>query len=256
MRKRTNVVLALGLALTVSGWGWSGESYEEIVDQSHPLRSGGTISLENVNGDVSIEAWEREEVHLYAVKRASSQDLLDRIEVTVNVSANGLSIDTEYPSTRGSDTHEPRFTEVEYTLTVPRGAVLDEIELVNGNLVVLGVEGGVTAETVNGNIVVRDCSGSAALETVNGAIEAYIDRLDFNDELELESVNGRLDLYLASYVSAEIRADSVHGSLGNDFGFEVRKGKFVGSDFSGSIGGGGARVSLETVNGSIRVHTL
>ena len=37
-------------------------------------------------------------------------------------------------------------------------------------------------------------------------------------------------------------------------GFEVRKGKYVGASMSGTIGGGGTTVELETVNGAIAVH--
>ena len=45
---------------------------------------------------------------------------------------------------------------VEYTLTVPRWAVIDDVELVNGSLMITGVQGGIDADTVNGNIVVRE----------------------------------------------------------------------------------------------------
>ncbi len=52
---------------------------------------------------------------------------------------------------------------VEYTLTVPRSAVISDVDLVNGNLMVEGVEGGVEADTVNGNMVVRNSAGDFAL---------------------------------------------------------------------------------------------
>lgn len=254
MRMKANCSVLLSIVLVAAGWAAAGSGYEEFVDQSYPLAAGGSVALENVNGDVSIEIWERNEVRVYAVKSASSPELLDELEVKVEADQHRVEIDTRYPSMRGYD-HGQRFTKVEYTLTVPRTAMLDEIELVNGNLTVVGVEGGIDAETVNGNIMVRDCAGSANLATVNGGIEAHVDRLSFDNKMDLEAVNGRLDLYLASSLSADLRADSVNGSLKNDFGIEVRKGKYVGSDFHGSIGGGGAKVSLETVNGSINVHS-
>jgi DUF4097 and DUF4098 domain-containing protein YvlB len=253
MRMKTNCAVMMSLVFVTAGWVAAGAGYEEIVDQSYALAAGGSVALENVNGDVSIEVWERSEVRVYAVKSASSPELLDELEVRVDAGKNQVRIDTHYPSMRGSD-HEHRFTKVEYTVTVPRTALLDEIELVNGNLTVVGVEGGIDAATVNGNILVRDCAGSASLGTVNGGIEAHIDRLSFDNTLDLEAVNGRLDLYLASSIGADLRADTVNGSLKNDFGIDVRKGKYVGSDFHGSVGGGGASVSLETVNGSINVH--
>ncbi len=143
---------------------------------------------------------------------------------------------------------------VEYTLTVPRGAAVDDVDLVNGNLMVVGVEGGVDAETVNGNIVVREGAGGASLSTVNGAIELYVGNGGSTESIEMESVNGSLDLYLSPSAGADIRAETVNGRIANEFGIEVRKGKYVGSSLKGAVGHGGSRVDLDTVNGSINVH--
>ncbi len=254
MRSKMTGPVVLSCVVMCAGWALAGAGYEEVFEQSYALSAGGAVSLENINGDVSIEGWERDEVEIHAVKSASSPELLSGLEIQVNAGANEVRIDTRYPKTRGSDSREGSFTKVEYTLMVPRTAKLDGVDLVNGNLTVVGVEGGLEAETVNGNISIRECAGSAELNTVNGTIEAYIDRLAHGDSLELESVNGRLDLYLAGSVGADLRAESVNGRLHNDLGINVRKGKYVGSDFHGSVGGGGAEVSLETVNGSITVH--
>jgi DUF4097 and DUF4098 domain-containing protein YvlB len=236
--------------------------YESTVDETYALAPGGSVSLDNVNGDVTIEVWDRDEVRVYAVKSASSQELLDGLEVEIDASSNAIRIDTDYPSSRGTrdgwrdnEERERRHMKVEYTLTVPRSAVVDDVDLVNGNLLIAGVEGGVDADTVNGNIVVRDGAGEASLSTVNGGIELYLGTLGTSERVDLETVNGSIDLYLAPSVGADLRAESVNGSLSNDLGIPVSKGKYVGSSFSGSSGGGGARVDLETVNGSIEVHS-
>jgi len=262
-RVRFTTVLSCALLLA-AGWVVGFEGYQETIDKRYPLSAGGTVSLENVNGDVTIEVWENSEVWVRAVKSASSPELLERLKVDIDASSSAVRIDTEYPSTRRSkdEAHEHAkrepgsFSKVEYTLTIPRTAVVDEMELVNGNLMIIGVEGGVEAETVNGNIIVRGGAGDASLSTVNGGIELYADRLSYGESIDLETVNGTLDLYLAASAGAEISAESVNGTLRNDFGIEVHKGKYVGSDLKGSVGGGGARVSLETVNGSITVHSF
>lgn len=254
MGMKSKCAAILSLMLAAAGWATAGSGYEETVEQSYPLDAGGVVALENVNGDVSIEVWERAEVLIYAVKRASSQELLDGLEIKVDADRNAVQIDTRYPSMRQSDHEGDSFMKVEYTLTVPRTARLDDVNLVNGNLRVVGIEGGMSVETVNGDIDVRDFAGDAEIGTVNGTIEARVDRLDGGGRFHMESVNGRLDLYLASSVGADLEAESLNGQLTNDFGIEVHKGKYVGSDFRGSIGGGGARVELETVNGSINVH--
>ncbi len=264
MKEVRLTAVVLCALLLAAGWVAGFEGYQETIDKRFPLSAGGTVSLENVNGDVTIEVWENSEVWVQAVKSASSQELLDGLEVEIDASSSAVRIDTKYPSTRRSKhaarDHEKRergsFTKVEYTLTIPRTAIVDEVDLVNGNLMIVGVEGGVEAETVNGNIVVREGAGDASLSTVNGDIELHADRFGYGESIDLESVNGALDLYLAASAGAEIRAESLNGRLRNDFGIEVRKGKYVGSDLTGSVGGGGARVNLETVNGSITVHSF
>lgn len=257
--KAAIVFLVLVIA---AAWGFSYERYEATVDQSFALSPGGSVSLENINGDVTIEVWDRDEVRVHAVKTASSPELLDLLKVEIDATSDAVRIETDYPSSRDlrdeghdHDARERRHMKVEYTLTVPRFAVIDDVDLVNGNLLVVGVQGGAEAETVNGNIVIRESEGAMALATVNGGIELYLDRLAASEQAELETVNGSIDLYLGSSIGADIRAESVNGTLSNDLGMAVSKGKYVGSSFKGSVGGGGARVDLETVNGSIKVHS-
>lgn len=257
--KAAIIFLAL---LIAAAWGFTYETFESVFDETFVLSPGGTVSLDNINGDATIEVWDRDEVRVHAVKTASSQDLLEALKVEIAAQPASVRIDTEYPSSKrfrdeasDHDSHERRHMKVEYTLTVPRSAVIDEVELVNGNLLVAGVQGGIDASTVNGNIVVRDAAGEASLSTVNGGIEIYVDQLGGSDEVELETVNGSIDLYLASSVSADLRAETVNGALANELGIEVIKGKYVGSSFKGSVGGGGSLVELETVNGSIEVHS-
>ncbi|MEJ2582605.1 MAG: hypothetical protein P8127_13365, partial [Acidobacteriota bacterium] len=189
MRLKSKLAIVMSLVMAAVGLAAAGSEFEEIVDQSFPLAESGVVALENVNGDVSIEVWDSAEVRIFAVKKASSQELLDGLEIKVDADGSSVRIDTEYPSMRDYDHETDTFMRVEYTLTIPKTARLDDVDLVNGNLKVVGVEGGVSVGTVNGDIDVRDCAGDAELDTVNGTIEAYINRLDLGGELEMESVN-------------------------------------------------------------------
>jgi len=262
MKTSEKAALLFLAVLFAAAWGFGYSDYEDIFDATYPLNAGGTVSLENINGDVTIEVWDSPEVRVQAVKTASSQDLLDGLKIDVESDGSSLRIDTIYPSNRRRTedrhdhlkTEERRHMKVEYTLTIPRGAAVDDVDLVNGNLIVVGVEGGVDAETVNGNIVVREGAGGASLSTVNGTIELYVGNGGSTESIEMESVNGSLDLYLSPSVGADIRAETVNGRIANEFGIEVRKGKYVGSSLKGAVGHGGSRVDLDTVNGSINVH--
>ena len=172
MDSKTRLTVIVGVVLAAAGWAVAGGDYEETFDQYYQLAAGGRVALENVNGDVSVEVWERDEVRVYAVKSASSPELLDGLKIKVDAGAGGVDIDTEYPSNRHHNSKGGSSMKVEYTLTVPRTARLDDVDLGNGDLSVVGVEGGVAAATVNGNIVVRNCAGDTELGTVNGTIHA------------------------------------------------------------------------------------
>jgi DUF4097 and DUF4098 domain-containing protein YvlB len=262
MKRADKIVIFMVAILCAAGWTTAYERYEEMIDETVALSPNGEVSLDNINGDVTVEVWDSAEVRIQAVKEASSQDLLDGLRVEIDADGDSVRIDTDYPSNKRSrdydhdhDRGERRHMKVEYTLTVPRTARLNGVDLVNGNLMIVGVEGGIEAETVNGSIVVREAAGDASLATVNGGIELYLDRLGSGEDVDLETVNGSIDLYLASSAGADIKAETVNGRLTNDLGIDVKKGKYVGASFAGSVGGGGSKVDLETVNGKITVHS-
>ena len=214
--------------------------------QSFPLSAGGSFSLENINGSATIEGYDGQEVVVEATKEGRSGQDLDDLKINIEATANRVAVETEYPRRRNSS------GSVEYRVKVPRGTRLEGVELVNGDLTISGIEGPVECATVNGSIKVSDGTSDATIETVNGSIEASFHRLDANQRLQIESVNGKIDVRIPSGASADVSAETVNGRISNDFGVAVEKGEFIGSSMEGRIGSGGTRIQLETVNG--RIH--
>ena len=65
--------------------------------QTYPFSANGRISLENINGDVRVAAWDRNEVMVHAVKRAYRQERLDEVTIDIDATADSLRIKSEYP---------------------------------------------------------------------------------------------------------------------------------------------------------------
>lgn len=231
----------------------SGKLSEEF-HQVYPLSAEGRIELENINGPVHITGWDRNEVKVDAIKRAWSKERLNDAKIEISSHPDSLSIRTEYPShdnTFWNDRHDNPAS-VEYTLTVPRRARLDEIKLVNGSLDIHDVAGEVHASCVNGRLQARDLEGRTDLDTVNGELDASMSRVP-SSSLELSAVNGTLRLTLPSDAKAELDASTVSGGISNDFGLTVSRHQFVGQSLHGELGGGGTRVKLSNVNGRIEI---
>ena len=222
------------------------------ISETYALSSGGSISVENVNGDVEIEAWDSREVSLSYTIRGDDQDDLDKIKVKISSDPDYLRIETVHTSSRGWWGNNNRGS-VDYRLRVPRDADLRGIDTVNGDVEIAGISGAVNAETVNGSLRVDGLMADARLSTVNGSIEAFFHRFERDQRVSIESVNGRLEVFLPRDADVEIRAETVNGSLRNDFGLAVDKG-FVGKDLRGRLGDGNARLTLDTVNGGISIR--
>jgi DUF4097 and DUF4098 domain-containing protein YvlB len=230
----------------------------EEFHNTYPLAAQGRIQIENINGPVHISAWDRNEVKVDAVKSARSQERLDHAKIDIRADQNNLSIRTDYPDhdrtfNFGSDDEHGNPASVEYTITVPRQARLDEIKLINGRLDVQDVAGEINASCINGRIEARNLQGPVKLNTVNGELDASIDQLPAS-ELKLSSVNGRLRVTLPSDVRAELKASTVSGNISDDFGLAVTRHQFVGRSLHGQLGSGGTLVKLSNVNGAIEIR--
>jgi len=227
----------------------------EEFHQTYALTADGRVELDNINGDVRISSWDRNEVKVDAVKYADTKERLDEAKIEIDSRNDSISIRTKYPDHNQSWNwgwhNNP--ASVEYTLTVPRAVRLDEIKLINGALSVNGVSGEVNASCINGRLEAHNLAGRARLSTINGHLEARFDHLA-GHSVELSSVNGSVDLTIPSDSKAEIEASTVSGGINNDFGLHVNHHQFVGHDLRGELGTGGTHIKLENVNGRIDIR--
>ena len=132
----------------------------ERIEKSFPLSAAGRVSVSNVNGSINVIAWERNEVKLVAVKHADTKEHLADVDIKIDARPDYFSVESDYGDNRGwksdSDRHwqNNNSVTVEYELTVPRGAMLNEIE------------------TVNGSVAVNDFSNLVKVSAVNGTVRA------------------------------------------------------------------------------------
>lgn len=247
------VTVALLLTAAVSA---QGLPYRESVRESFPLDPGGAFSLENVNGAVTIEAWDAHLVEVEAEKYSDSRACLEALRLEWQAAAGRVAVKAHFPDSRCGQDDSRGQTKVDFTVRLPRHAALDKVSLVNGSLTLSGVAGGVAGSTVNGRVLARAVSGPVKLSTVNGAVEAELAHLGSGDRIELHSVNGAVRLALPASADVRVQARTTNGAIHNDLGLPVTKGRYVGSRMEGLLGSGAGEVTLRTVNGNIALTAL
>jgi len=225
-----------------------------------PVAQGKAIEIKGVNGDVRAVAGSGD-VEVTAVKHARRSDP-DDVKIEVVQDEGGVTICAVYPSDgrrenrceTGDGGHmnvRDNDVVVDFTVRVPAG-VRFVGKTVNGEVGAANLASDVDANTVNGSIRIST-SGYAEAQTVNGEIVASIGRATWSDALDFRTVNGGITLDLPANLSTEVRASTVNGDIITDFPLTVT-GRLGPRRLNGTIGSGGRRLALETVNGSIRLR--
>jgi DUF4097 and DUF4098 domain-containing protein YvlB len=246
MLKRLALAAALSASFVML---YARDEAREEFHQTYPLAANGRVGVHNVNGAIHVSAWDRNEVKVDAVKHGEDEKALKEARIVVDARADAVEIRTKYPE----DCHGCRPASVEYTITVPRGAALDPINTVNGSVTVEGVAGHVKVASVNGRVEVRKAVGDLDLSTVNGRVEGGFDQLAAR-HISMKSVNGAIALALPKDAGAHLTISTVHGGVTSDFDLPRERERYgPGRHVDTQIGGGGAEISLSTVNGGINL---
>lgn len=230
--------------------------FTEKFEQSYPFNANGKVSLSNINGSIVIDAWDKNEVYLEATKIADSKESLDLVSIEVNARQDSIRIEAKYKPWDHwgqKEQYKHRKLEVQFRLMVPRNAYLGEINSVNGSIIASNFTNYSKISAVNGTVVINNLRGTVKASTVNGHLRAACDRPDARTMLYLDTVNGKVNLELPSDVNATLKAETMNGSITNDFGLPVRKGKYIGRDLFGRLGTGEVQVKMSAVNGTLAV---
>jgi hypothetical protein len=256
MRNMLKPVALVGAAVLGFAGGAAAQTDFEWRGQ---MAAGQTIELKGINGNVRAVAAAGNEVEVTASRSARRSNPADvRFEVVPHV--GGVTVCAVYPaesnqppnecqpgsggrmSTRNND------TVVNFTVRVPAGIGFTG-RTVNGAVDAESLQGNAEGHTVNGSVRLTT-AGSANATTVNGSINVSMERADWSDAAAFKTVNGEITLKLPTTANAEVRAETVSGSIRSELPIAVT-GQADPRHLQGTLGSGGRRLALATVNGSI-----
>jgi DUF4097 and DUF4098 domain-containing protein YvlB len=252
---------------------------ETTTPRSFPLSATAKFSLQNTSGNITIEGWDKPEAEVVTVKRGGSAQ--DRRNLKLVTLTDGGNLTLQTPTARG--------IEVEYVVRLPKKLAEISLETTNAQIEVAGVSGKITIRNTNGGVSLSKIKGSVSVKTTNGAAElsdiggdvsvsstnGELDLTDIdgtidastinggisvafgsvvpNKALKLESARGDIEVTLPSTPDADLKVETVNGSIDidGDFGLDSRS---IGPR-GGSVrmGKGGMPLSIKTVTGTITI---
>ena len=181
--------------------------------------------------------------------------------VSAPIEVSGISGNLEAESVSGYITVEGSPTRV-------------QLETVSGPITVIGADSAVSAESVSGSIEISGAAGRVEVATVSGTIEigsgvvengdfetvagsiTFSGRLASGARLDFEAHSGNVVLTLPAETSARFDVETFSGNIENEFGPQAeRTDRYApGKQLDFTLGGGDARVSIETFSGTVRLR--
>lgn len=246
-------------SVKVTGWD------RAEVQVKGTVGADGELSFDGSEKDLRIEV-EAEHGNPMGVK----SDLEVFVPAGSSVSVEGFQATISVAGVTGSVSAET----VNGSITQAGAARDVELQSVNGSIDATKPGSRVKAEAVNGAVTVRDASGEVEASAVNGKVlvtGGSFDRaklesvaggvrfeagLSARATLSVESVSGTVDLFLPATLGAEFSVSTFSGDIVNELGPAAEKtSKWTpGKELSFTSGSGGARITVETLSGTVNIR--
>lgn len=267
MRQLQRIILGalLGAPTILSAQGRQTE--RDAFTLSERVPQGQWIRVRNVNGEIRVRSSSSDKVEVTATKSWRRGDPKD-VRIETKKSSDGSILvcamwtedtictedrySTHGEGRRGWNNNDRNDIAVEFEVRVPKGVKVG-VWSVNGGVSVDGVTSEVRAGTVNGTVEAVSAGGPVQASTVNGSVHATMGRLDGDEDLTFSTVNGTVVAEFTGDIDADIDLSTVNGRFQTDWPVTI-SGRIDPRRLRATLGKGGRRIRLSTVNGNVELR--
>jgi DUF4097 and DUF4098 domain-containing protein YvlB len=253
--------------------GGAAASAEEVkVNWSDPSKPG-TVVVELLNGNVTVEGYEGREVVINATgdglqRRERPQTDGKRAGLKkIGGTSGGLNVEEQNNVVRVT---VPMFSEAKVALKVPTDCAL-KISCVNcDDLAVSNLNGDVELKNINGTVKALNMGGAVVAHSLNDDIVVKMRSLAPGKAMSFTSMNGDIDVTMPAAAKADFVISTHNGEIFTDFEValepsaerEVKDKRSEGGAFKmkinqnlkGKVNGGGPLMQFKNHNGDILIR--
>ena len=212
--------------------------------------NGKPLSIEVTIGSVRIDGWDKPDAEIIIERRAPDKSQLARVPVTIDDTPARVTV----RALQTENTTDPAYR-ADVTLRVPRAALIDRVQVLEGRITIEGFSGTMTADIRRGPIDGRNVSGTIRLEAGIGSVTVSDARLSQNGLLRLRAFNGDVRLSLAARpADARIMALALNGHVKSDIPLTHRD-TWGPRWAEATLGKGEPVISLDVVTGLIEIKS-
>ena len=229
------------------------------------LPAGNEVSINNINGDITVIPSSNGRVEVVGVKRGTGN--FDRIKAEVQQTSRGVIVcvlpnEDSYCDDRGmhSESRNRRGdndwndVRMDLEISVPTNLTVSA-NAVSGNISITGATGDIRANSVSGDVKLdRLRASSVYANSVSGDVEVSIQEFTGRGDLTFHSVSGDITLDLPRQLDADLSMSTVSGGINSDYAMTIGDGRMDRRSLRATIGRGGRRLDFSTVSGSVKLR--
>ncbi len=269
MRQVTRLMLGAALLAPAALAAQARQTERDAFTLSERVPAGAWIRVRNINGEMRVRASTSDKVEISATKNWRRGDPKDVSIETKKGSDGSILVCAIWANTTETICTEDRYSSrsdrrgdrwdrdrndvsVDFEIRVPKGVKVG-VWSVNGGVSVDGVTNEVRAGTVNGAVEAQSAGGPVQASTVNGSVHASMGRWDGDQDLNFSTVNGSVIAEFTGDIDADIDLTTVNGRFQTDWPVTI-SGRIDPRHLRATLGKGGRRIKLTTVNGNVELR--
>ena len=254
---------ALVLALVPAVLGAQDRQSERAFTLNERVPSGQWLRVRNVSGEVRVrpstsdrveivgtKSWRRGDPKLVRIETKKSPD--GSILVCAFWTENATCDENGYRSRNEGRWNRDNDVAVDFEVRLPKGVNVGAWS-VNGEVSVEGATGEVSAGSVNGSVDATSSGGPVQASSVNGTVHARMGRVGGTEDLNFSSVNGNVIAEFGEDIDAQVELSTVNGRFQTDWPVTI-SGRVDPRRLRATIGKGGRRIRMSTVNGNVELR--
>lgn len=214
----------------------------------------GEVHVRPASGDrveiVATKSWRRGDPKLVRIESRKSAD--GSILVCAFWTENATCDENGYRSHSEGRWNRNNDVAVDFEVKLPKGVNVGAWS-VNGEVSVDGATGEVEAGSVNGSVDATSSGGPVQARSVNGTVHARMGKIGGSEDLDFSSVNGNVIAEFGEDIDAQIELSTVNGRFQTDWPVTIT-GRVDPRHLRATVGKGGRRIRLATVNGNVELR--
>ena len=220
-------------------------SVRNEINRKYELAPNTSVEISTIPGPVEIETTSGQSAEVKIVYSAEIQDDLKCLDIPIEHTSKKLVLQSK-------NLCEISRVSARVMLKLPRNVNLD-LQMIAGHVRIGTTQGMVRLNSIAGKVSTGPLQ-AAEMSSLASGLSMEINQIDERG-VRVSSVVGGVELGLSANLNAQFDASSIIGNVVSEIP-SVKLSIDRRSDFEAQIGSGGPRISISSVRGGIRLHTL